>query len=105
MRTDRVLVVNAGSSSLKLRLLAGQEVVRGADLAVDGDPAAAVRDWPTPDVGGHRIVDGGTEFRGAVRAIPGNHSPLYAPVIEPTLSIGTAALVHAAREWLDGSVA
>ena len=67
MRTDRVLVVNAGSSSLKLRLLAGQEVVSGADLAADGDPAAAVRDWPTPDVVGHRVVHGGTEFRGAVR--------------------------------------
>lgn len=67
MRTDRVLVVNAGSSSLKLRLLAGQVVVRGADLAFDGDPAVAVRDWPTPDVIGHRIVHGGSEFRGAVR--------------------------------------
>ena len=67
MRTERVLVVNAGSSSLKLRLLAGQEVVCGADLAADDDPAAAVRDWPTPDVVGHRVVHGGTEFRGAVR--------------------------------------
>ena len=67
MRTERVLVVNAGSSSLKLRLLAGQEVVCGADLAADDDPAAAVRDWPTPDVVGHRVVHGGTAFRGAVR--------------------------------------
>lgn len=43
------------------------------------------------------------EFVQKVHTIPGNHSPLYAPVIEPTLSIGTAALVAAAREWLDGS--
>ena len=35
-----------------------------------------------------------------VRAIPSNHSPLYAPVADPTLSIGAAALVSAAREWL-----
>ena len=35
-----------------------------------------------------------------VREIPSNHSPLYAPVIDPTLSIGQAALVAAARVWL-----
>jgi hippurate hydrolase len=32
--------------------------------------------------------------------LPSNHSPLFAPVIEPTLSTGVAALVAAAREWL-----
>ena len=30
--TTRVLVVNAGSSSLKLRVLAGDDVAAGADL-------------------------------------------------------------------------
>ena len=35
-----------------------------------------------------------------VVTLPSNHSPLYAPVVEPTLTIGTAALVSAAREWL-----
>jgi hippurate hydrolase len=32
--------------------------------------------------------------------IASNHSPEYAPVIEPTLSIGVAALVAAAKAWL-----
>ncbi len=32
--------------------------------------------------------------------VPSNHSPLYAPVIEPTLSMGVSALVTAARTWL-----
>jgi amidohydrolase len=32
--------------------------------------------------------------------IPSNHSPHFAPLIEPTLEVGTAALVGAAREWL-----
>jgi hippurate hydrolase len=32
--------------------------------------------------------------------IPSNHSPGYAPVIEPTLSVGVGALVAAAKEWL-----
>ncbi|WP_448808133.1 amidohydrolase [Agromyces bauzanensis] len=32
--------------------------------------------------------------------VPSNHSPHFAPLIEPTLSTGVAALVGAAREWL-----
>lgn len=36
----------------------------------------------------------------ALLTVPSNHSPHYAPVIEPTLPIGVAALVTAARTWL-----
>lgn len=32
--------------------------------------------------------------------LPANHSPMYAPLIEPTLDLGAAALVAAARTWL-----
>jgi amidohydrolase len=32
--------------------------------------------------------------------LPSNHTPRYAPVIEPTLSTGVAALVTAAQTWL-----
>ena len=32
-------------------------------------------------------------------AVPGNHSPHFAPVIEPTLSTGVQTLVVAARTW------
>ncbi|MFP5073207.1 amidohydrolase [Pseudonocardia nantongensis] len=39
-------------------------------------------------------------IRERVADLPSNHSPRYAPVIEPTLSTGVAALVAAAREWL-----
>jgi hippurate hydrolase len=35
------------------------------------------------------------------RDIPSNHSPHFAPLISPTLETGVAALVVAAREWLD----
>ncbi|TKJ22382.1 amidohydrolase [Blastococcus sp. CCUG 61487] len=35
-----------------------------------------------------------------VRGLPSNHSPQFAPVIEPTLSTGVKALVSAARTWL-----
>ena len=32
--------------------------------------------------------------------VPSNHSPFFAPVIEPTLELGVSTLVAAAREWL-----
>ena len=67
----RVLVVNAGSSSLKLRLLdAADAIERSADLPAGPDGldtsrlAGVLRDWPRPDVIGHRIVHGGTAFTG-----------------------------------------
>ena len=40
------------------------------------------------------------EIRTRVAALPANHSPLYAPVIDPTLDLGTAALAAATRAWL-----
>lgn len=40
------------------------------------------------------------EIRLRVAAQPANHSPLYAPVIDPTLDLGTTALAAAARAWL-----
>ena len=69
----RILVVNAGSSSLKLRLLAGDDLVAASDLPADADGfevaavRAAIADWATPDLVGHRIVHGGTEFTSAAR--------------------------------------
>lgn len=70
----RVLVVNAGSSSLKLRLLGhADDVERSADLEVAShgiDPdelLGVISDWPAPAVVGHRIVHGGTRFTAPVR--------------------------------------
>jgi amidohydrolase len=40
------------------------------------------------------------EAAGKVADIPANHSPKFAPVIEPTLTTGTAAIVVAALAWL-----
>lgn len=69
----QVLVVNAGSFSLKLRLLGDRDqVVESAELPPrdsvinDRDLTRALRDWPAPDVVGHRIVHGGTRFTGPV---------------------------------------
>jgi hippurate hydrolase len=40
------------------------------------------------------------ERAGGMDAIPSNHSPLFAPVVEPTLSTGIEALVAGALAWL-----
>jgi acetate kinase len=70
----RVLVVNAGSSSLKLRTLDDAvEPIASADLPVEGggidDDAVRARlsEMPPPDAVGHRIVHGGERFTGPVR--------------------------------------
>jgi acetate kinase len=69
----RILVVNAGSSSLKLRVLDGSDTVAGtADLpALQGasDVAAlkeALAGFGQVDVVGHRVVHGGTMFSAPV---------------------------------------
>jgi acetate kinase len=69
----RILVVNAGSSSLKLRLLDPADTLlaetdlpppRGAD---DADAVrAAIAPFGTVDAVGHRVVHGGTRFTGPV---------------------------------------
>src|SRR4051794_12437010 len=85
----RVLVVNAGSSSLKLRLLGdGDEPLGERDLA-PGDPLEPVLDeLGEADAVGHRVVHGGPRFsapvvvdgevRGALEALT-NLAPLHQP--------------------------
>jgi len=40
---------------------------------------------------------------GRLDSLPGNHSPHFAPVIEPTLSTGIETLAVAARSWLQAA--
>jgi amidohydrolase len=40
------------------------------------------------------------EVEAVVRGLPSNHSPLFAPVVEPTLTMGVRALVSAVHTWL-----
>ncbi|MBX5470748.1 MAG: acetate/propionate family kinase, partial [Thermoleophilaceae bacterium] len=69
----RVLVVNAGSSSVKLRLLGPREEVLGArdieatSAEFDPDRLTAALEGLEPDAVGHRVVHGGERFREAVR--------------------------------------
>jgi acetate kinase len=73
----RVLTVNAGSSSLKLRLLddedaiAAERELEAARGRVEEAPLrAALADLPAFDAIGHRVVHGGERFREAVRLDP-----------------------------------
>jgi acetate kinase len=67
-----ILTVNAGSSSLKLRLLGPGDEVLAARDAAPGQDAAALRDElrrmlagaPAPDAAAHRVVHGGAAFTG-----------------------------------------
>jgi amidohydrolase len=43
------------------------------------------------------------EIAAIVATLPSNHSPYYAPVIEPTISVGVTALTRAAQAWLPAS--
>jgi acetate kinase len=73
----RVLVVNAGSSSLKLSVLDGgrlcveKELRAGGGEADSGELAAAVDELGAVDAIGHRIVHGGIRFSKAVKVDAG----------------------------------
>lgn len=68
----RILVVNAGSTSLKLRVIEGDDSVsQSDDLPAGGGTgdriATVVRSYGPIDAVGHRIVHGGTAFTGPAR--------------------------------------
>jgi len=107
----RVLVVNAGSSSLKLRVLDGSDQVTGtadlpaprgaADAAAIGPALASLGD---ADAAGHRIVHGGTSFTGPVRIDDGVLARLraltsLAPLHQPK-SLAAVEAVRRARPGL-----
>jgi len=106
----RVLAVNAGSSSLKVRLLGDGDVLEeSADLPAGHDGfdqdelSRILRAWPKPDAVGHRVVHGGTRFSGPVR-VEGpvrqqledliDLAPLHQPKSLAALDAVTAALPH-----------
>jgi acetate kinase len=99
----RILVVNAGSSSLKLRLLGpGDELEAERDLPPAGgeEIEAALADLPAPDAVGHRVVHGGERFREAVLVDDGIVAALgeladLAPLHQPAALAGIEAVGRA----------
>ena len=102
----RLLVVNAGSSTLKLALLDGDELVRTTKLehGADGFEADALREFvgdASVDAVGHRVVHGGTRFLAAVVIEPDVRQQLedlceLAPLHQP----GSLAGIDAAAKAL-----
>jgi hippurate hydrolase len=94
----------------------GFEAVLGAGLVVDPGPVTGSEDvgifatasgapcvyWllggadPAAFAGASTLED----LAAVVRRLPSNHAPDFAPVIDPTLRTGVAALVCAVRTWL-----
>jgi acetate kinase len=103
----RVLIVNAGSSSVKLSVLGdGEAALASFELTVERgevDRAAlrsALADLPAVDAIGHRIVHGGERFVEAVRIDPEVEAALHeladlAPLHQPK-SLAALAIVGAA---------
>ena len=105
---DRILVVNAGSSSLKLRVLADDDsIVASADLPAprgSTDAAAvgdAIRGFGPVTAVGHRIVHGGTQFSSPIRIDPAivarlraltDLAPLHQPKSLAALDVVTGIL-------------
>jgi len=93
-----ILVVNAGSSSLKLRLLGpADEVLASVDSEPDADLPAAITDFGAIDAIGHRVVHGGTTYAGPVRVTPEVAARLraltaLAPLHQPKSLAGLDAL-------------
>ena len=109
----RVLVVNAGSSSLKLRVLdAADRVTSTADLpapagtADDAALASALAGLGPADAAGFRVVHGGTSFTAPVRIDAGVLARLHAladlaPLHQPK-SLAAVAAVQRALPGLPG---
>lgn len=103
----RVLVVNAGSATLKLRVVDGGDAVVGrADLPAVGratpdDIAAALAALAPFDATGHRVVHGGERFRAPVVVDAGVRRHLeeltaLAPLHQPKSLAGLDAVLAAA---------
>jgi acetate kinase len=100
----RILVVNAGSSTLKLAVLDDRDLVVGSSTidpwagADDTDPIKDFLDQNRPvDAVGHRIVHGGTRFGEPVRLTPAVHAALedltdLAPLHQPRALAGITAV-------------
>ncbi len=84
----------------------GKRAFETAPASASEDFSVFGRSWKVPYV---FWFIGGTDpatYRKAVKkrtlnALPANHSPLYAPVIHPTLKTGLQAMVSAAAAWLN----
>jgi amidohydrolase len=95
------------------RTMAALRGALGADLVLDPGPVSGSEDFgvfaTAAGVPGCYWLFGGVDLAAFLAAeqagtrdrdIPSNHSPLFAPLVEPTIDTGVTALVGAALGWL-----
>ncbi len=104
----RVLVVNAGSSSVKLSLLDGGRTEEERSVDPDGVEealAALLSDVDAPDAVGHRVVHGGTRFTGPA-VVDDDVVDAIADLVPlaPLHQAPALAALHAARGALPAAV-
>lgn len=112
--TEQVLPPTINDAAATARTTAAFEGAFGAETVFDPGTAGGSEDvsWLARDAGVPLVFWflGGADsitFAAAVAAgtvesdIPSNHSPFYAPVVQPTLTHGVQALTVAALEWLE----
>lgn len=87
---------------------------RFGDAVQEGNPATASEDftvfartWQVPSVfwfigGTDPEASAEAERAGRLNELPSNHSPQFAPVIDPTLRVGVETMLAAAAPWLSG---
>jgi amidohydrolase len=84
------------------RLMPMPLVTASEDVGIFGEAAGIPTVfwfWGGPDT--QTVLSAMAE--GRLDSLPGNHSPYFAPVIEPTLSTGIETLTVAARTWLQAT--
>ena len=98
-------VVMAAATVMRVQAIVSREIPAGETAVVTIGTTAAGAScvyWllggaDPAGFGGATTID---EIAARSRDLPSNHSPRFAPVIEPTQSTGIGALAAAARTWL-----
>jgi amidohydrolase len=108
--------LNLNDPSASRRVMDAFREHLGADRTRETGPAPASEDfgsfgseWHAPSVfwfvgGTDPAVYAQAKQTHRLNELPVNHSPLFAPVLHPTLRTGVEALVVATRAWLSGGV-
>ncbi|ALJ28161.1 amidohydrolase [Stenotrophomonas acidaminiphila] len=83
----------------------GEDAREGKPMSASEDFSVFGRTWGVPYVfwfvgGTDPSAYARAQAEGALNTLPGNHSPRFAPVLEPTLKVGLQAMLSAAAAWL-----
>ena len=80
-------------------------MLRAGNAAASEDFTVLARAWSVPSVfwfvgGTDPALYAEAERAGTLNALPSNHSPEFAPVLDPTLRTGVETMLAAAGPWI-----